>query len=99
MDSTDLSILVGRLERQSDDAPAIYSVKVAMVAALGYAPVAVVTVAILVSCYFGIESLLSQGRPYLLSIAGFVAGLALLIAMIRALWAQADEPAGREISR
>lgn len=99
MDSTDLSILVGRLERQSDDAPAIYNVKVVMVAALGYAPVAVVAVAILVSCYFGIESLLSQGRPYLLSIAGFVAGLALLIAMVRALRAQADEPAGREISR
>lgn len=102
MDSTDISILVGRLERQSDDAPQIYNVKVALVAALGYVPLALATLLILVCGYFGIGSLLSQGQPYLLSILGGIAGLALLIVIVRALLATAP-PAqvqeGREISR
>ena len=99
MDTTDLSNLVGRLERQSDHAPRIYVAKVAVVAALGYACVALVAVLILVSACFMIESLLSQGRPYASSLLGLIGGIAILVAVVRALWVHVEEPDGREISR
>jgi hypothetical protein len=99
MDSTDLSNLVGRLERQSDHAPRIYAAKVAVVAALGYVCVALVAIVILVSACFAIASLLSQGRPYIFSLVGLIGGGALLVAVVRALLVRVEEPVGREISR
>lgn len=99
MDSTDRSILVGRLERQSDQNFWAYLAKVGVVTALGYAPLVLIAFATLASCCFAVESLLSRGQPSGLSLIGCVAGPALLIAMIRSLRVPIAAPAGREISR
>lgn len=99
MDSTDLSNLVGRLERQSDYAPQVYVAKVTLVAAVGYTPVVLLAVFILVCAWFMIASLLSQGHPYILSLLGLIGGGAILVAVVRALLVRGEEPAGRQISR
>ena len=97
MDSTDLSNLVGRLERKADRAPGAYVAMVAMVAALGYACVAVLTLVILIALYLTIASLLSQGRPYFTALIALVGGGALLVSVVRALLVRVDTPAGRVI--
>jgi hypothetical protein len=97
MDSTELSNLIGRLERQSDRAPQVYLTRVALVAALGYLPVALIAAPTLAALYIAIASLLSHGRPYMLSLIGVVAGGAILAAIVRALQVHVDEPPGREI--
>ncbi len=99
MDTTDFAILVGRLERESDASPKAYAFNVAVVAALGYALLAVVAVAILIACCFVIASLLSGERPRAFAILGGVAGVIMLVSIVRALWVQIDLPAGREIMR
>jgi hypothetical protein len=99
VDNSDFSILVGRLERESDDDPRIYAIKVALVAALGYALICLVAVAILVACYFVIHSLVSEGRVYGSAILGCVTGIATLVAVARALRVRIDAPEGRRITR
>lgn len=99
LNRSDFSILVGRLERQSDDDPRSYVGKVMLVAALGYALPGVVALLILLACYFVIHSLASNGRVSGLAVMGCVAGVATLFAMARALWVKLDAPEGRTITR
>ena len=63
MDSTDFSILIGRLDREADERPQLYAAKVALVAALGYLGLALVAGGILLSCYYIIRSIVAVGRP------------------------------------
>lgn len=99
MDSSDFSVLVGRLERQSDDDPRVYAIKVAMIAALGYALIALTAALILVAAYFCIESLVTGERVYKSAVLGIVAGVATLLAIARALYVRLDPPEGRAITR
>jgi Peptidase family M48 len=99
MDSSDFSVLVGRLERQSDDDPNMYAVKVAIVAALGYALIGIAVLAILIACYFCIDSLLFGERLHRTAVLGVIAGVGTLIAIARALYVKIDPPAGRLVTR
>lgn len=99
MDSSDFSVLVGRLERQSDDNPNFYAAKVACVAALGYSLIGVAVIAILVACYFCVYSLVTGGHVYRSAVLGFIAGVGTLIAIGRALYVKLDPPSGRVVTR
>ncbi|HEY5809423.1 MAG TPA: M48 family metalloprotease [Povalibacter sp.] len=97
MDNTDFAVLVGRLERESDRRPKAYVLKVALVAALGYVPVALAALVTLTALFFAVQSLLEIGRPGMLSLLSAVAGVALLVTIVRALWIRIEPPAGRDL--
>lgn len=99
MDSSDFSVLVGRLERQADDDPRVYAIKVAFVAALGYALIALTSALILTAAYFCIDSILSGGRIYKSAVLGVIAGAVTLAGIVRALSLRIDPPDGRAIAR
>jgi len=99
MDSSDFSVLVGRLERQADADPRIYAVKVAGVAALGCALIAATVALILIAAYFCLDSLISHGHVYRTAVLGLIAGVATLIAIARALFVKIEPPEGRSITR
>ncbi|HEY6645323.1 M48 family metallopeptidase [Povalibacter sp.] len=99
MDTSEFSILIGRLERQSDDNPRVYAVKVGLVAALGYVGIALFAVAFLVACYFLLAPLLAGERPRLTAVLALLGAGVSLIAIVRALWVRIDAPAGRELLR
>jgi hypothetical protein len=98
MDSTDFSRLIGRLEREADDNPQAYAARVALVAALGYATIAIVALAIAVACGFILLSLLSGQRVSITAVVACVACVATLMAIIRALWVRVDAPIGRDVT-
>ena len=99
MDSTDFSILIGRLDREADERPQLYAAKVALVAALGYLGLALVAGGILLSCFYIIRSIVAVGRPSGWMLIVGVAAISTLIAMVRALWVRLDEPNDRAITR
>jgi hypothetical protein len=97
VDASDFSILVGRLERESDDNKKFYAAKVACVAALGYAPAGITISAILFASYFAIHSLIFDERVNRIAVIGFIAGAAALFALVRALIVRTDPPGGRVV--
>jgi Zn-dependent protease with chaperone function len=99
VDASDFSILVGRLERESDDNQYAYATKVAFVAATGYALIGVTVLAILIACYFAIYSLIVEQHVYRFAVLGFIAGIATLFAIARALVVRIEPPAGKSVSR
>ena len=56
------SLLVGRLEREAEDRPKLYAAKVGALAALGYASIILVGVAILVFSYHTLMPLFGEGH-------------------------------------
>lgn len=98
MDSNDVSILIGRIEREAEDNPKLHLVKVGLVAALGYLPIAVLLIGALTGLVRLTYSLIVDGRgpavPVLL-VSACVAGL---IVIVRALIVPGVVPGGREIS-
>ena len=68
MDSNDISILIGRLERESDVNPRLHLIKVAGVSALGYAPIAVLGLGVLVGLVILLASLLKGAGVSVLGI-------------------------------
>ncbi|HEY7638178.1 MAG TPA: M48 family metallopeptidase [Steroidobacteraceae bacterium] len=94
MDSSDLSTLIGRLEREADTHPQLYLGKVAIAAALGYLAPALVALELL-ACFYSIAHALLTGHtpPFLASI-GVLLGGAAAIATVRALRIHVAEPDG-----
>ncbi len=99
MNTSDFSVLIGRLERESDDNPRAYAFKVGMVAALGYAVIALVALAILVTCWFLVTPLLAGGRPRIMTVLALLGAAVSLVAIVRALWVRIAAPEGRRLSR
>lgn len=97
MDTNDVAILIGRLEREADDHPRLHLAKASLVAALGFLPLAL----LLTGALFGLIRLtyflIVEGRgpafPVLL-IAVCGAGVFVLV---RTLWVKGEPPGGREI--
>jgi hypothetical protein len=94
MDSSDLSTLIGRLEREADTHPQWYRGKVAVAAALGYLAPALVALWLLFCLYLIVHALVTGGTPPILSAIGLLAGCAAAIATFRALRVQVPEPEG-----
>lgn len=94
MDSSDLSTLIGRLEREADTHPQLYLGKVAVAAALGYLAPALVVLEILFCCYSIVHALVTDGTPPFLAAIGLLAGCAAGIATFRALRVPVAEPEG-----
>ncbi len=99
MDTSDFSVLIGRLERQSDDNPRAYQLKVGLVAALGYVVIALVAVALIVACGFLLGPLLSGERPRLTTILALLGAAVSLFAIVRALWVRVEAPQGHVLLR
>lgn len=99
MDTSEFSVLIGRLERESDDNPRAYQLKVGLVAALGYAGIALFVAVLLVACWFLIAPLLAGGRPRIMTILALLGAAASLIAIVRALWVRVEAPQGHELLR
>lgn len=99
MDTSEFSVLIGRLERESDDNPRAYAFKVGAVAALGYAAIALVLLAILAACWFLAVPLLTGDRPRISATLWLLGGVISLIGIVRALWVRIEPPAGRALLR
>ncbi len=98
MDSNDISILIGRIEREADANPRLHLIKAAGVTALGFLPLALLVLGAVTGLTLLIYALISEGRgppmPVFL-LAGSVAGA---LVIIRALSIKGDTPGGREIT-
>jgi hypothetical protein len=94
MDSSDLSTLIGRLEREADTHPQLYLGKVAVAAALGYLAPALVALEILLCLYAIVHALVTSATPPFLATIGVLAGAGAAIATFRALRVQVAEPEG-----
>jgi tetratricopeptide (TPR) repeat protein len=99
MERHEFSALIGRLERQADDNPQFYAVKVGALAALGYATIFLLGVLILVTFWFTFSPLLSGERFRAPLVIACAIGLVTLVGMIRALWVRIAEPAGLRVTR
>ena len=97
MDASDFSALVRRLERESDANETSYTVKVALVAAFGYALIGATVLVILTAGYFAIESLIVGPRLHRTAVIALVAGAGALWAVARASIARIDAPVGRVV--
>ncbi len=98
MDSTDFSILVGRLEREVDENPRAFALKVAIVAAFGYVPVALAAAGVMIAGYFFFHSFLAGQVSAIAALSMLAAGIA-LVATIRALIVRIDAPTGHLATR
>jgi hypothetical protein len=94
MDSSDLSTLIGRLEREADAHPQLYRGKVAVAAALGYLAPGLVVLWLLFCLYLIVHALVTGATPPFLAAIGLLAGCAAAIATFRALRMQIAEPEG-----
>lgn len=99
MERHEFSALIGRLERQADDNPQFYALKVGALAALGYASILVLALLILVTCWYTFSPMLSGERFRAPLVVACGVGLVTLGGMIRALWVRIAEPSGLRISR
>ncbi len=99
MDISDYSTLIGRLEHEADRRPPLYRLKARFVAALGYAPVAVAGLGVLVTLGLLIVPLVSGGHPAIISGVAFLVSLLVLAAFVRALRVSIELPAGRYLDR
>ena len=99
MDSSDFSVLVGRLERGSADHPRLYLAKVAMVMVLGYAPMILFVAGFMIAWIALLYSLLTAGRTPALAVMGGLACVAAVAVIVRALIVKVDFPQGRPITR
>lgn len=99
MEKHEFSALIGRLERQADDNPQFYALKVGALAALGYASIFVLAVIILITCWYTFSPLLSGERFRAPLVVACAVGLVTLVGLIRALWVHIAEPSGLRVSR
>jgi hypothetical protein len=99
MERHEFSALVGRLERQADDNPQLYALKVGALAALGYATIVLLALIILVTCWYTFSPLLSGESFRAPLVVACGVGLVTLVGMIRALWVRIAEPTGLRLSR
>jgi len=99
MERHEFSALIGRLERQADDNPQFYAMKVGALAALGYASIVLLALVILVTCWYTFSPLLTGGQFRAPLIVACVVGLVTLVSLIRALWVRIAEPSGLRVTR
>jgi hypothetical protein len=99
MEKHEFSALIGRLERQADDNPQFYALKVGALAALGYATIFLLALIILVCCWYTFSPLLTGEQFHAPLVAACAVGLVTLGGMIRALWVRIAEPSGLRITR
>jgi hypothetical protein len=98
MDSSDLSTLIGRLEREADAHPQLYRGKVAVAAALGYLAPALVALEILWCFYAIVHALVTGGTPPFLASIGVLVGFAAALFTFRALRVQGPQPEGMPLT-
>jgi hypothetical protein len=98
MDSSDLSTLIGRLEREADTHPQLYRGKVAVAAALGFLAPGLVALVLLFCFYAIVHALVTGGTPPFLAAIGVLAGAAGALFTFRALRVQAPQPEGMPLT-
>ncbi len=99
MDTLDYSTLIGRLELEADHRPPLYRLKVRLVAAAGYVPIAIAALGIVVTLGFLIAPLLSGGHPGILTSILLMTFVFALAVLVRALWVTIELPPGRYLVR
>lgn len=98
MDSNDISILIGRLEREVDSNPQLHLIKAALVTALGFLPLALLVLGAATGLTLLIYSLISEGRGPLMPVFLLAACVAGLLVIVRALSIKGATPGGREVT-
>ena len=98
MDSNDVSILIGRLEREADDNPQLHLGKVGLVAALGFLPLLILLIGALTGLISLIYSLVTVGRGPLVPVLLLGVCAAGIVAVVRALLVPGLVPGGREVT-
>jgi hypothetical protein len=99
MDRSDFSFLIARLERQAAASPGGYAFKVAALAVLGYLAIVLIAVAI-VACLFLAWSQIERGGAMAIKLGiGALLGVVTLVALVRSLWVNLDEPDGLRLTR
>lgn len=92
MDRSDFSFLVARLERQAAASPGSYAFRVALLAALGYLALLVISALILACVWLSWHELVTGGAFSIkLAILALV-GVITLVGLVRALWVDLGEP-------
>ena len=98
MERHEFSALIGRLERQADDNPQFYAIKVGALAALGYASIFLLALIILVTCWYTFSPMLAGERFRAPLTVACIVGLVTLVGLIRALWVRIAEPSGLRVT-
>lgn len=98
MERHEFSALIGRLERQADDNPQFYAMKVGALAALGYASIFLLALIILVTCWYTFSPLFAGERIRAPLTFACIVGLVTLVGMVRALWVRIAEPSGLRVT-
>jgi tetratricopeptide (TPR) repeat protein len=98
MDSNDISILIGRIEREADDNLKLHLAKAGLVTALGFLPLALLALGALTGFIKLIYFLIVEGRGPLLPVLLLAACIAGLLVLVRALAIPGEVPGGREIT-
>ena len=99
MEKHEFSALVGRLERQAEDNPRFYAIKVGALAALGYATIVLLATLILIACWYTFSPILAGESFRVPLVVACAVGLFTLVGMIRALWVRIAEPSGLRVTR
>ncbi len=99
MERHEFSALIGRLERQADDNPQFYAMKVGALAALGYASIFLLALIILVTCWYTFSPMLAGEKFRAPLTVACIVGLVTLVGMVRALWVRIAEPSGLRVTR
>jgi len=97
VDTNDLAILIGRLEREADDYPRLHLAKVVLIAAFGFLPLALCLAAAGIGLIWLIYFLIIEGRAPFLPVLLIVLGSAGAFVLVRALSVPGKTPGGRKI--
>ena len=98
MDSNDVSILIGRLEREADDNPQLHLGKVGLVTALGFLPLLILLIGALTGLISLLYSLFTVGRGPFVPVLLLGVSAAGIVAVVRALLVPGLVPGGREVT-
>lgn len=99
MDNNDIAILIGKAERESDVSPQLYRAKVAALAALGYSPLALCALAVLIGLISISISLMSGEIPAIWTVIVILVAAGFGFAVARVLAIETSSPPAREITQ
>jgi Zn-dependent protease with chaperone function len=98
MDTTQFAVLVGRLERESDRRPRAYLIKLLLVVALGYLPLALSILCLLGALASIVMALISGTTPGFWSVIGVLLSAFAVLTAVQGMFAPITMTPGREIT-
>lgn len=97
MDSSEFSILVGKLERELDLSPRLHYARIGCIAALGYLPLAILGLTALGALGYALVAFFSAHVVAVAPIVAFVCSMAALAGIVAVLGAPVYVEEGRDL--